>query len=202
MASDGGFSDRAGLVFPGDGHPGDSVPYDDSSDPPSSVSDPDNWNWIDLLQYLIQTQLDGRVAGVGNLASRPAAGSSAEKFWIVTDGGDSGDQPYLTYNDDSEWHIAGHPGLVVAIDDTDSPYSVSPGETVLVDASNGAVTIDLFDPADAGSRFDVKVKDATNDTTLSRNGTENIDGDASDLVISAADVARSLVPDGTDWWVI
>lgn len=87
-----------------------------------------------------------------------------------------------------------------AVDDTDSPVTLADGERLLVDASNGAVTVNLPAPA-SDFRGEVKATDASNTITLSRNGGENIDGSASDVTITATNVAVSLTSDGTDWWI-
>jgi hypothetical protein len=195
MTSPGKLSDRHNLPVPGDGQ---DVPSDDQT-VARSISDPDDENWGDIIQTLLldDSYLDGRLVGSGTLSSRPSAGSDAPKLWVVTNGGDSNDQPYLTYNDDSTWHVAADLLTQLTINETDSPYSATAGESVWIHAASGAVEVTLPAPV-AGTNVRVVVVDAANTVTVARNGTESIDGTATDLTI---DQVRTLVleSDGTNW---
>lgn len=95
--------------------------------------------------------------------------------------------------DDVPWSLS-------SITSGDSPYDASDGEIIVADASSGAITINVPSPG-ADVQFAVKVSDATNDVTVSRSGTENIDGDASDDTLSVEDTSRTYISDGTDWFV-
>lgn len=195
MTSDGILSERHNLPVPGDGQ---DEPSDDQTQA-RTISDPDAENWGDIIQTLLldDKYIDGRLVGSGTLGSRPSAGTSAPKMWLVTNGGDSADQPYLTYNDDSAWYTVGELNEQASITSADSPYIVSDGESVWVDASGGATTVQLPTP-DAGIAVRVVVVDATNDVTVTRDGTETIDGSASDLTLSA-EQALALESDGANW---
>lgn len=100
MASDGKFSSRHSLPVPGDGQ---DEPSDDQTQA-RSITDPSAENWGDIIQTLILSDLDDRLVGKGSLSGRPAAGTDAPRYYLVDDGGEASDEPYLTYNDDTEWH--------------------------------------------------------------------------------------------------
>lgn len=84
-----------------------------------------------------------------------------------------------------------------------SPYTLSSQRVIHVDTTGGAVTINLPAPAH-GIRF--KIKDAagtfgTNACTLVRNGSEEIEGVAASLVLSAPGGTYEIWSDGTDWFI-
>ena len=88
-----------------------------------------------------------------------------------------------------------------SIDDTDSPYDASDLESVWVDASGGAVTVNAPTPGQ-DVEFRVYAVDASNTITVSRNGTESINGSASDHEINDTNVAVSFESDSTDWAIV
>jgi hypothetical protein len=75
------------------------------------------------------------------------------------------------------------------------------GATLLVDTSGGAIDIEL-PPARAEFKFTAKIKDATNLTTIVRNGSEEIEFQAQDFEISEAGSSLSFYCDGTDWFIV
>jgi len=81
-----------------------------------------------------------------------------------------------------------------------SPYTMLAADIIMeVDASGGAVEIDLLDAtAEAKRYFIVKLTDATNALTLDPNGAQTIDGDSS-LVLSTVDQCAMFYSDGSNW---
>ena len=74
-------------------------------------------------------------------------------------------------------------------------------ETILADASGGAITVTLPDPA-AYPNYEVmikKVDSSTNAVTVAPHGTETIDG-ASSLTLQNQNDAKRLRSDGTNWY--
>lgn len=112
----------------------------------------------------------------------------------VTDDGDN------TVTVDFTGSGGGDSWSVTSITSADSPYSASDNELVVADASNGAITINAPTPG-SDVQFAVKVSDATNNVTVSRSGTENIDGDAADDTLTVEDTSRTYISGGTDWFV-
>jgi hypothetical protein len=100
------------------------------------------------------------------------------------------------YTDSEAFSAASYTPLSKSAD-----YTAGNGEFVLADASGGAVTITAPSPG-SGKRFSVKKTDASGSSvTVSQNGTENIEGQASiDLVAEMESV--EFYSDGTDWYVL
>jgi hypothetical protein len=80
-----------------------------------------------------------------------------------------------------------------------------PTDQLLLVSRNGTVTIMLPDPSACGRHFKIKdtlgVNRATNAITLSRFGSESIEGVAANYVITASYGAYELASDCTNWWV-
>lgn len=74
---------------------------------------------------------------------------------------------------------------------------------ILVDASAGAVTVNLPAAASSAGRiFQCKKKDASaNAMTLDGNGSETIDG-AGTLATTTQYTSFTVICDGTEWWVL
>jgi hypothetical protein len=204
MTSPGRFSARHSIPTPGDGQ---DEPADGETKA-VTIADPSAVNWGDALQTwaLDDKYLDGKLVDAGTLGGRSAAGADAPRFYVVTDGGDDGGQVYLSYNDDAAWHKVGDVALQTAIDDTDSPYAISNGESVWVDASGAAVTVTLPEPT-GGQDVRVVVVDATNTVTLSQTDTTDsngntvqstIDGSTADKTITT-ERGVALESDATGW---
>lgn len=81
-----------------------------------------------------------------------------------------------------------------------SSVTLSEDDSAWVDASGGAVTVTLPSPS-AGAQVRIIAADAANTITVSRNGTENINGSASDITLQQ-DEAIHFESDGTDWWIV
>lgn len=108
--------------------------------------------------------------------------------------------------DGTNWVVASNslrPG-VVAKTNADSPYTVlvdDNGRVLDVDASGGAVTINLPAAATAKNGFAVTVKktdSSTNAVTIDGDGTETIDGTTTKVILSQYSALR-VVCDGTEW---
>lgn len=84
---------------------------------------------------------------------------------------------------------------------TASTYTATWDEVVIADTSGGSITVTLPSPTDIG-QVTVKKAASANTLTIARPGSESIDGSAADLSVTAANVSRTLVSDGTDYWVI
>ena len=89
----------------------------------------------------------------------------------------------------------------VEIDNTDSPYAASFGETIFVDCSSGAVEIDL--PAATAGSLPIRIIDddgdaPTNNITIDPNGAETIAGQPT-IEIDQARAAVKLVPFAGLW---
>lgn len=88
---------------------------------------------------------------------------------------------------------------VAYITNADSPVTVSStanGTIYVADTSGGAITVNLPGIASTGTPFNIAFKLATagNDLTVSRNGTDTIDG-ATSKVLSAANTGFQLIAD-------
>ncbi len=94
-----------------------------------------------------------------------------------------------------------------AIDDTDSPYTVLATDTVIdVDTSSGAVTVNLPAVAIANKGRNITVRDingnaGTNNITIARNGTDEIDNAAADKTVAVDNAVNDLSSDGVDGWI-
>lgn len=74
-------------------------------------------------------------------------------------------------------------------------------QTLLVDASGGAVTVTLPDP-DRNVRVEVKKTDpSANSVTVATPGSETIDGQSS-LTISSQYAARTIGSDGSNYFIL
>jgi hypothetical protein len=92
---------------------------------------------------------------------------------------------------------------VVAITDTDSPYTVGEHDVViLANATNGAITVNLPAAADQLGRhlYIKKVDTSANAVTVDADSTELIDG-ATTAVLASRD-AIEIVSDGTGWGIL
>ena len=91
-----------------------------------------------------------------------------------------------------------------AITDSDSPYTMLSTDIIIeADASGGAIEIDLVTAASIGGRLAfIKATDATNDITIDPNGTEEIDGDNTSLVMDTTGESLVLFSDGSNWWKV
>lgn len=83
---------------------------------------------------------------------------------------------------------------------TSNYTSASWNEVVWADTSGGNITVELPPPTNTG-QFSVKKTAAANTLTVSRPGTEEIDGDASNLTI-VDKVSRTISSDGTNYEII
>jgi hypothetical protein len=92
---------------------------------------------------------------------------------------------------------------MVSIDDTDSPYAATITETILADATAGAITIDL--PTAVGKEgysIEIKKVDATvTAVTIDGAGAETIDGVATQ-VITTPQNALTLRSDNVNWRIV
>lgn len=92
-----------------------------------------------------------------------------------------------------------------AIDNTDSPYTVllnANHNVVIVDASGGAVTVALPPVANWTDQFIiVKKTDATNNITISPDGSETIDGSADHVLNTQYDFVM-LFSDGSNIHIV
>ena len=87
------------------------------------------------------------------------------------------------------------------IDDGDSPYAADADDVIVVDASSGAVTIDL--PAltgIAGRRYQIKCVDSTYAVTVDGDGTETIDGNTTVTLLQYDSVV--LVAGSSEWHIM
>ena len=80
--------------------------------------------------------------------------------------------------------------------------TLNPGQTALVDASGGAVSIVLPDATATYNIYNIKKTDSTaNTVTINTTSSQAIDGSAS-AVIQVQYVCVSVVSDGTKWNII
>lgn len=92
---------------------------------------------------------------------------------------------------------------VVTIDDTDVDYApLGTDRVILVDTSSDVCSIQLPDPATFVGMINIRDlgSAATNNITIKRYDSEEINGSGADLVISTNNAAREIVSDGTNWW--
>lgn len=95
-------------------------------------------------------------------------------------------------------------GSLETISGADTLDSSNNGGLILLDASGGAFALTLPSPS---SNYRVTLKDKTGDlgdnpVTLTRAGTENIEGLAADYDLAAPWGVWEFVSDGTDWFLI
>jgi len=90
-----------------------------------------------------------------------------------------------------------------AIINTDSPYTMLAADIIIeVDASAGAVEVDLVEAASYAKRYVIiKCTDSTNNVTIDPNGAETIDG-ASSKILYEDDQCIMIYSDGTNWQTI
>ena len=80
--------------------------------------------------------------------------------------------------------------------------TLNPGQTALVDATNGAVSIVLPDATATYNIYNIKKTDSSaNKVTINTTSSQTIDGCAS-AVIQVQYVCVSVVSDGTKWNII
>jgi len=80
--------------------------------------------------------------------------------------------------------------------------TLNPGQTALVDATNGAVSIVLPDATATYNIYNIKKTDSSaNTVTINTTSSQSIDGSAS-AVIQVQYVCVSVVSDGTKWNII
>ena len=84
---------------------------------------------------------------------------------------------------------------------TASTYAATWDEVIIADTSGGSITVTLPSPTNVG-QVTLKKAASANTLTIARPGSESIDGSASNLDVTAENVSRTLVSDGTDYWVI
>lgn len=82
-----------------------------------------------------------------------------------------------------------------------SDYTASDNDTVLADASGGDITITLPAPDDEIKVIIKKIDSSSNTVTVATPGSETIDGQSS-LSISAQYVSRSIVSDGSNYFIV
>jgi len=90
---------------------------------------------------------------------------------------------------------------VISVVTKSSDYTVKDREVVLADASGGAFTITLGDPTNS-DKFNIKKTDSSpNDVTIATPNNETIDGQ-SNIVLSTQYTSRTIVCDGSDYFII
>ena len=90
---------------------------------------------------------------------------------------------------------------LVVITDSDSPYDAGDDDVIVVDASSGAVTVDL--PAlsgISGRRYQIKCADSTNIVTVDADGSETIDGSETMTLIQYDSLV--LVAGSSEWHIM
>jgi hypothetical protein len=92
--------------------------------------------------------------------------------------------------------------VVVSIDSTDSPYSVTTADdVVLVDTTSGSVTVNLPTAATASFPISIKKIASANSLIIDPFGSETIDGSTT-ATITVQYQSVTLVSDGTNWFNI
>jgi len=91
----------------------------------------------------------------------------------------------------------------ISIDNTDSPYTaLATDNTILVDASSGAVTVNLPTAASiTGKRYTIKAIDATNNVTVDGDGSETIEG-VLNKTLNGDDEFVTVESDGAGWVIV
>ena len=94
-------------------------------------------------------------------------------------------------------------GGVFSVNSVAINTSAAANQTYLVDVSGGAVQVTLPTP---GVNVFVRIKDSTgsantNNITVARNGSENIDGTAASYTMDSDLESKVFVSDGTNWFV-
>ncbi len=165
---------------------------------------------LDEAFTLIGTVLSWQ-APVANKAALPLTGNVVNDARVVQDDGDGKAAIYVCIATsgtvDQQWlkiaDVDWQGEETVNIDQTDSPYTASLKNTILVDTSGGAVTINL--PAVASNVDKVyyvkKITSDTNQITIDGNASETIDG-ALTQVIGQYLATLKIVSDGIAWHII
>lgn len=93
---------------------------------------------------------------------------------------------------------------VVSVDDSDSAYDIPSGVSLIVcDTSGGALTLNLPAASDSTGRIiTVVLANAGSAVTLDGDGAETINGNATDMDIDAANDTKTIICDGSEWFVI
>lgn len=110
--------------------------------------------------------------------------------WVLATGAGSGASNEVT--------------AVNPIDDTDSPYTVTADDhVILCDDTSGNITVNLPTASGIDNRLYVikKTNSSTNTITIDPNGSETIDGSATFLMYDFGDSVR-ILSDGTNWHII
>lgn len=100
--------------------------------------------------------------------------------------------------------VATSPAFMETVSVASSPQSVTTGKTYLVNTAGGAITMNL--PAPASNVWfmikDINGNAGTNNITLHRNGSEEIDGIAADATLNVPYALTIVCSDGTDWFIL
>ena len=156
---------------------------------------------IDGITYALPDDLSS--GGTGSFLKK-GAGPAGQPIWVALVAADLGtgtadETKYL--RGDLTWQI-GPTGEGTTV--TTTPYSVTAADyAVLVDATAGAITVDLPAAADADRRvLHVKKTDSSaNAVTIDASGAETIE-DATTQSLVLQGESLMLMSDGTQWWVL
>lgn len=99
---------------------------------------------------------------------------------------------------------ASSPAFMQTVTVSSTPVTMVTGKTYLTPTTLAAITFNLPAPA-ANTWFmikDISGYAETNNMTLHRNGSENIDGTAADVTLSIPNGLTIIACDGTDWWIL
>ena len=98
---------------------------------------------------------------------------------------------------------SGSGGLTNTITHTQSPYTLQTTDGVLLcDVSGGAITIDLLAATAYGAELSIKIKGAaTNQVTVTPNGSDTIDGGAN-YILAFGNQSITIVSDLVSYWGI
>lgn len=101
-------------------------------------------------------------------------------------------------------NVASNPAFMQYVAVAATPTSAISGKTYLVTTASLAVTMNLPTPAqNAWFIFkDISNNAASNNITLHRNGSEQIDGSSADKVLRRSAGTWIVMCDGTNWWTI
>jgi len=159
------------------------------------------------------TALDGGAAGrvimLLGLSDTNAATISDGGNFDLEDDWVSGVGHTLTLgtNDGVAWTEAGRVPTILPdapiTNVSSSPYAPTDSESIVVDATSGAITINLPAAAsNSGKTYDVKKEDSSaNAVTLDGNGVETIDG-ATTFALTHQHESVTVRCDGTEWWIL
>jgi hypothetical protein len=95
-------------------------------------------------------------------------------------------------------------GKVVTIDNTDSPYTPTYDDwLVLCDTSGGSITVNLPDPTNnSGKMYVIKKIDATNQVTITAGDGSILIDDSTSHSQNAKNGYDQVVSDGTQYWIL